>query len=145
MDFDLTPEQQDAAALARKILSDRCTPQRQREVEATGVRFDRDLWAALGEAGLLGLALSEDDGGAGLSLLELYAVTVESGRAVAPLPLAWHGPTADALAHFGTEAQRREWLPGAAGGATVAVVWQDQRSGGKGALGWGVASARTRL
>ena len=119
MDFDLTPEQQDAATLARKILGDRCTPQRQREVEATGVRFDRDLWAALGEAGLLGLALSEDDGGAGLSLLELYAVTVESGRAVAPLPLAWHGPTADALAHFGTEAQRREWLPGAAGGTTV--------------------------
>ena len=119
MDFDLTPEQQDAAALARRILSDRCTPQRQRDVEATGVRHDRTLWAALGEAGLLGLALPESDGGAGLGLLELYAVTVETGRVVAPLPLAWHGPTCDALATFGTDAQRAEWLPGAIAGTQV--------------------------
>jgi alkylation response protein AidB-like acyl-CoA dehydrogenase len=119
MDFDLTPEQQDAAALARTILTDRCTPQRQRDVEATGTRFDRELWAALGDAGLLGLALPEDDGGAGLGLLELYAVTVETGRVVAPLPLAWHGPTADALARFGSEDQRRQWLPGSASGDLV--------------------------
>ena len=31
MDFDLTPEQQDAAALARRILTDRCTSARLRE------------------------------------------------------------------------------------------------------------------
>ncbi len=119
MDFDLTPEQQDAAALGRRILADRCTSPRQRDVEATGVRHDPELWLALGEAGLLGLALPESDGGAGLGLLELYAVTVETGRVVAPLPLAWHGPTADALAVFGTDAQRREWLPGAVAGTSV--------------------------
>ncbi len=119
MDFDLTPEQQDAAALARTILADRCTPQRQRDVEATGARHDRDLWSELGQAGLLGLAVPEDDGGSGLSLLELYAVIVETGRVVAPLPLAWHGPTADALATFGTDAQREEWLPGAVAGTQV--------------------------
>ncbi len=119
MDFDLTPEQQDAAALARRILADRCTPERQRDVEAGGARFDADLWSALGQAGLLGLAVPEDDGGSGLGLLELYAVTVETGRVVAPLPLAWHGPTADALATFGTAAQRREWLPGAVAGTQV--------------------------
>jgi 3-oxocholest-4-en-26-oyl-CoA dehydrogenase beta subunit len=119
MDFDLTPEQQEAAALARTILADRCTPQRQRDVEATGVRHDPELWAALGEAGLLGLALPEADGGAGLGLLELYAVTVETGRVVAPLPLAWHGPTADAVATFGTATQRAHWLPGAVAGTHV--------------------------
>jgi alkylation response protein AidB-like acyl-CoA dehydrogenase len=119
MDFDLTPEQQDAAALARAILADRCSPQRLRDVEASGVRHDRELWAALGDAGLLGLALPEEDGGAGLGLLELYAVTVETGRVVAPLPLAWHGPTAEALAVFGTDAQRQEWLPGSAAGTSV--------------------------
>ncbi len=128
MDFDPTPEQQEAAALARRILADRCTPARQAAVEATGVRFDRELWAALGGAGLLGLALPEDDGGAGLGLLELLAVVVEIGRVAAPLPLAWHGPTAETIARFGSGRQRARWLPGSVDGHEVltAAVSEDR-------------------
>ena len=81
MDFDLTPEQQDAAALARRILTDRCTPQRQRDVEATGVRHDPELWAALGDAGLLEreaheLAASLDRG----PVMELIGHRLERAR-----------------------------------------------------------------
>lgn len=119
MDFTPTPEQDDAAALAREILTDSCTQTRLQEVEATGTRFDRELWARLGEAGLLGLPLPEDAGGAGLGLLELAGVLVEVGRAVAPVPLATHGPTAMALARFGSAAQQHEWLPAAAAGEVV--------------------------
>ena len=119
MDFDPTAEQEDAAALARRILADRCSPERPASVEAGGPRFDRELWAALGDAGLLGLALPEDVGGAGLGLPELLAVVLETGRVVAPLPLAWHGPTADSIARFGTAEQRTAWLPGAVDGRLV--------------------------
>ncbi len=119
MDFDLTPEQTEAAALARSILADLVTPERQRAAEAAGVRHDAALFAALGEAGLLGLALAEEYGGAGLTLQELTAVITETGRVVAPLPLAWHGPTALAVAEFGSTAQKQEWLPAAAAGTVV--------------------------
>jgi len=119
MDFTPTTEQDDAAALAARILADRCSQPRLREVEATGTRLDRDLWTALGEAGLLGLPLPEDCGGAGLGLLELCSVLVEVGRVVAPLPLAAHGPAAMALGRFGSADQRRSWLPGAASGTLV--------------------------
>ena len=68
MDFTFTPEQDEAAELAAKILKDRATNERMKAVEAEGTRFDRDLWAELGSAGLLGLALPEEYDGAGLGL-----------------------------------------------------------------------------
>jgi len=119
MDFNPTPEQVDAAALARGILADQVTQERQRAAEASGARHDAALFSALGEAGLVGIALPEEYGGAGLSLQELTSVITETGRVVAPLPLAWHSPTALAIAEFGTDAQKQEWLPGAAAGTVV--------------------------
>jgi alkylation response protein AidB-like acyl-CoA dehydrogenase len=119
MDFTPTPEQQDAGDLAKRILGDRCSQERLREVEESGTRFDEKLWHELGDAGLLGLALPEDVGGGGLGLLELCSVIIETGRVVAPLPLAWHGPTALAIAELGSDAQRERWLPDAASGRSV--------------------------
>lgn len=119
MDLTPTPTQEDAAQLAVRILADRCTPERLRRVEQQDDHFDRDLFEELGDAGLLGLALPEAAGGAGLTLLELCSVLVEVGRVVAPLPLASHGATAMAIARFGTPEQQQTWLPGAASGAVV--------------------------
>src|SRR6201991_5326501 len=114
MDFRFTQEQDEAAALAASILGDRATNDRMKAVEAGGDRFDRDLWAALGEAGLLGLALPEEYDGAGLGLVELCRVLVEVGRRVAPVPLAAHGPASRLVAELGSDEQKAQWLPGAA-------------------------------
>jgi alkylation response protein AidB-like acyl-CoA dehydrogenase len=122
MDFSLTPEQNDAARLARRLLTDRCTQARLREVEATGTRFDADLWQELGAAGLLGLHLPESAGGAGLGLLELCSVAIETGRAVAPVDLSPHAVAAAAIARFGTPEQVQAWVPTAAAGETVLTL-----------------------
>ncbi|GAA1160676.1 acyl-CoA dehydrogenase family protein [Nocardioides aquiterrae] len=122
MDFRFTQEQDEAAELAAGILADRATNERMKAVESGGDRFDRDLWAALGEAGLLGLALPEEYDGAGLGLIELCRVIVEVGRTVAPVPLAAHGPAARLLAEVGTAEQEQRWLTGAATGATVVTA-----------------------
>jgi len=98
MDFTFTPEQDEAAALAAKILAAEATPERQRAVERDGSRFDRALWSTLADAGLLGLHLPGEYGGAGLGLVELARVLVEAGRVVAPAPLASHGAAGLALA-----------------------------------------------
>ena len=119
MDFRFTQEQDEAAALAASILGDRATNERMRAVEQAGDRFDRELWAELGSAGLLGLALPEEYGGAGLDLLEMCRVLVEIGRRVAPVPLAAHGPAARLVAELGSVDQCRRWLPGAASGTSV--------------------------
>ena len=134
MDFRFTQEQDEAAELAARILKDRATNERMKAVEAGGDRFDRDLWAALGEAGLLGLALPEEHDGAGLGLVELRRVLVEVGRTVAPVPLATHGPASRLVAEVGTPQQQQRWLAGAASGATVLTaaiaeerVWAPER------------------
>ncbi|WP_310530343.1 acyl-CoA dehydrogenase family protein [Nocardioides sp.] len=127
MDFDFSPEADEAAALAARILTDRATPERLRAVEAGGDRFDHDLWGDLADAGLLGLAVPEAYGGAGLGLVELCRVIVEVGRTVAPVPVATHAACALALAELGTDDQRRLWLPGAVSGERVlaAAVAED--------------------
>jgi 3-oxocholest-4-en-26-oyl-CoA dehydrogenase beta subunit len=119
MDFTFTTEQDEAAALAARILTDRATNERQQEVEAGGSRFDHELWQDLASAGLLSLAVPEQYGGAGLGLLDLCRVLVEVGRRVAPVPLAVHGAVALLLAENGNEAQRDLWLSGAASGERV--------------------------
>ncbi len=119
MDFTFTPEQDEAAALAARILKDRATNERMRAVEGDGSRFDRELWAELGRAGLLGLWLPEEHDGAGLGLLELCRVLVEVGRTVAPVPLAAHGPAARVIAEHGSDAQQAAWLPDAGTGSRV--------------------------
>jgi len=122
MDFTFTPEQDEAAALAAKILAAEATPERQRAVERDGSRFDRALWSTLADAGLLGLHLPGEYGGAGLGLVELARVLVEVGRVVAPAPLASHGAAGLALAELGTADQKERWLPGAADGSLVLAV-----------------------
>ena len=70
MDFDFTEDQQDLQNLAKQILEGELTNERLREIDAGGDRFDRELWAKLAEAGLLGVAVPEAHGGLGYGFLE---------------------------------------------------------------------------
>jgi acyl-CoA dehydrogenase len=120
MDFFLNDDQQELSALARRVLSDRVTEDRLREIEAGGDRFDPALWADLASAGILAAALPESLGGAGLGLLEQCSVLAEIGRAVAPAPyLASIVLGAGALARFGTPDQQRRWAEPAGRGEIV--------------------------
>jgi acyl-CoA dehydrogenase len=108
MDFTQNEAERELAGLARKILTDRLTPERLRAVEA-GDGFDRALWADLAGAGILSAALPETLGGAGLGLLAQCSVLTELGRAVAPVPyLASIVLGAGALARFGTPGQQQQ-------------------------------------
>jgi 3-oxocholest-4-en-26-oyl-CoA dehydrogenase beta subunit len=120
MDFLLNEKQREFAALGRLILADQTTPQRQREVEAGGDRFDPVLWADLARAGILAAALPEALGGAGLGLLEQCSVLEEIGRAVAPVPyLASIVLGAGAIARFGTPDQQERWAAPAGRGELI--------------------------
>ena len=86
MDFSFNEEQDDLKGLVEKILEGELTSERLKEVEAGDDNFDRDLWAKLADAGLLGIAIPEAHGGGGYGFLEVALVLEQVGRTVAPVP-----------------------------------------------------------
>jgi alkylation response protein AidB-like acyl-CoA dehydrogenase len=121
MDFDLTDEQQATIDVAAKLLGDKATPDAIRAVEhADDLRFDRALWSAMADAGLLGIAVPAEHGGAGLGVLELCLVLEEVGRRTAPVPaLAALALGGLPVARWGTAEQQAALLPGLVSGTTV--------------------------
>ncbi len=122
MDFSFSEEQEAVRELADRIFTDLSTQERLREMETAegNDRFDTKLWSELASAGLLGISLPEDVGGAGLGFLETGLLAEAAGRTAAYVPVVETlAGAAPAIARFGTEAQKQMWLPGVCAGTTV--------------------------
>lgn len=92
-----------------------------REYFATAVREGRhadELWEEAGKHGYLGVNLPEEYGGGGGGIAELALVLEELGAAGCPLLLMVVSPAicGTVIARFGTDEQKRAWLPGLASG-----------------------------
>ncbi|MEE1929591.1 acyl-CoA dehydrogenase family protein [Streptomyces sp. TRM 70351] len=79
-----------------------------------------ELWAEAGGLGYLGVNLPEEYGGGGGGMAELSVVLEELGAAGCPLLMMVVSPAicGTVIARFGTDEQKRRWLPGLAGGET---------------------------
>ncbi|MFF5895381.1 acyl-CoA dehydrogenase family protein [Streptomyces argenteolus] len=102
-------------------------------VAALGKRFGRDystelarkgehpreLWSEAGKLGYLGVNLPEEYGGGGGGMAELSIVLEELGAAGSPLLMLVVSPAicGTVIARFGTEEQKRAWLPGLSDGS----------------------------
>ncbi|GAA3679507.1 acyl-CoA dehydrogenase family protein [Nocardioides ginsengisoli] len=111
MDFDLTEDHAEVRDLAAQILGDLAQVERVVDVERNHGGFDAKLWEVLASSGLIGIAVPEDKGGAGLGMGGLVAVLQQQGRRVAPVPL-WSVVAGAALplAEFGSAEQVTRWL-----------------------------------
>jgi alkylation response protein AidB-like acyl-CoA dehydrogenase len=120
MDFSLSEEQISIRDLARGILEKEVTVERLKRVEREPDWFDAPLWATLADAGLLGLAVPEEQGGMGFGLEEICILLHEIGRTVAPVPvlpaLVLGGLP---IREFGTPAQKKDWLAALAAGKAI--------------------------
>ncbi|HEV2361067.1 MAG TPA: acyl-CoA dehydrogenase family protein, partial [Acidimicrobiales bacterium] len=119
MDFEFDEDQTEIQGLAKRIVADHSSPEHLTEIEAEHGGVDRPLLRALGEAGLLGLALQEDAGGAGLTFVDACLVLEEVGRHAAAAPVLENILSALAIDAFADETLRREWLPALSGGERV--------------------------
>ncbi len=125
MDFSFSEDQEAIRELATRIFTDLATHERLREIEADhdAPRFDRKLWGELATAGLVGIALPEDVGGAGLGFLEAALIVEAAGKSAAYVPAIETVATgAIAIAEFGSPEQRQRWLPGVVAGDTVVTT-----------------------
>ncbi|MEU8589087.1 acyl-CoA dehydrogenase [Streptomyces sp. NPDC048664] len=101
-------------------------------VAALGARYGRDylttvirdggqpeeLWRDAAKLGYLGVNLPEEYGGGGGGIAELSIVLEELGAAGSPLLMLVVSPAicGTVISRFGTDAQKRAWLPGLADG-----------------------------
>lgn len=122
IDIDLDESQQALRAAARSLFERAGGPTLARALMEDDTGYSTDLWARMAELDWVGLAVPEVHGGSGGSLLDLYALYLEMGRALVTSP---HLPSSVIAAHVlataGSAAQRSTLLPGMARGDTLVV------------------------
>ena len=121
MDFAVSEEHEALRGAVAKIAADFGGAYYARKAEAR--EFTGELWQALGRYGYLGVNIPEAYGGGGAGLAELALVCEETAAQGCPLLLmiVCNAISAEVITAFGTEVQRRTWLPGMASGERKVV------------------------
>jgi len=125
-----TPEASDLLDLAREI-ADRELAPRAADFE-TREEFPRDVLRILGRAGLFGLPYDEEYGGGGQPY-EVYLQVLEevaSGWLAIAEAITVHTLACYPVAMFGTDAQRKRYLPDMLGGERLGAYCLSEPSGG---------------
>ncbi|PJN30623.1 acyl-CoA dehydrogenase [Streptomyces sp. CB02613] len=120
MDLALSEEQEAVRKLAEDFVAREVTPHVVAWDRAENV--DRSIVGKLGELGFLGLTVPEEYGGSGGDHLSYCLVTEELGRgdsSVRGIVSVSLGLVAKTIASWGSEEQKRQWLPRLTSGEAI--------------------------
>lgn len=99
LDYSLSDDHQALQAAYKDFFKTHCSIETVRAAEASG--FDKSLWERLCTMGATTMALSEDAGGDGATMVDLTLVAEEIGRSLAPVPWIDHVCAARLLERLG--------------------------------------------
>ncbi|KVE26043.1 acyl-CoA dehydrogenase [Burkholderia singularis] len=116
------PEHEEFRRQFRRFLEQEVTPNRKRWEAQQHV--DRDIWKRAGELGFLCTAIPEEYGGAGGDRLYSTILIEEAAYACdSSLGFALHSDIcAPYILNFGTDEQKRHWLPKLASGEVISAI-----------------------
>eukprot|EP00435_Cladocopium_sp_Y103_P071536 s1_g37.t1 len=112
LNFDLGETVDMIRDTVRSFTADKIAP-RAAEIDATN-EFPRDLWPQLGELGLLGLTVEEEEGGSGLGYLAHTVAMEEISRGSASVGLSYGAHSnlcVNQIRRWATPEQRAKYLP----------------------------------
>lgn len=135
MDFRLSEEQRLLRDEIRAFAEREILPHWQR---LRGKAFPRDIFQRMTEQGLAGAVIPEEYGGAGLSTLSFAIITEELCRADGGVGLsvgASQSLVAKPIVWWGTDGQKRFWLPKIASGEVIAAYAQTEPQAGSDVAG----------
>jgi alkylation response protein AidB-like acyl-CoA dehydrogenase len=131
MNFDLEHEHELVRDTVRSFALEKVAPVAE-ELDREK-RFPYDLVAELAELGLMGMTIPEEYGGAGADTLS-YAIAVEEltriDSSVAITVAAHHSLGTLPIYYFGSEEQKRDWLPDLASGKKLAAFGLTEANAG---------------
>jgi alkylation response protein AidB-like acyl-CoA dehydrogenase len=113
MHVDLTEEQRNLQTELRRYFAELMTPELEREVsvgEGGGPLF-RQALKKLGADGWIGIGWPKEYGGQGRSPIEQYLFADEAQRAGFPFPFLTISTVGPTIQEYGSESQKREFLP----------------------------------
>jgi len=120
MDFTFSEEQEMLKKMARDFLTDKCSTELIREMEADERGYSPELWQEMAGLGWMGLVFPEKYGGSNMAFLDLAVLLEEMGRASLPGPffstIVLGGLT---IIDAGSEEQKQEYLPKIASGEAL--------------------------
>ena len=111
MDFELSEELLAVRELAREFAEKEIAPTAAKDDKEHA--FRKDIVKKMGELGFYGSVIPESYGGSGLGFLAMVLITEEIARVHSAMRVAINmqiGP-ALALLQFGTEEQKKKWIP----------------------------------
>jgi len=124
--FAFTDDQLLFRDTVRDLLDKECQPEQLRYAWVDDDGRLPELWAALGEMGVLGMQVPERFGGLGMTELDLVLLLEETGRVALPGPIvetvAVAAPLLAELTAPAVQAFQEEWLPGIVGGQSTVVT-----------------------
>ena len=135
MDFKFS-EREDLLRKSVREFAENEIPPKMDKMEETG-DFPVELLEPMGRLGITGVITPPEYGGVGLGYLARTIVLEELGRVCAAFPMALqvHHMACAALNDFGTEEQKKKYLPPIASGKTMGVVAVTDPSGGSDLIG----------
>jgi isovaleryl-CoA dehydrogenase len=131
LDFNLGDTADMIRDTVRSFAADEIAP-RAAEIDRSDV-FPPDLWQKMGELGLLGITVEEEQGGAGLGYLEHVVAMEEISRASASVGLSYGAHSnlcVNQLRRWGNEAQKARYLPKLISGEHVGALAMSEPGAG---------------
>jgi alkylation response protein AidB-like acyl-CoA dehydrogenase len=144
MDFELPEELREIQQAVRAFCEAEVKAQARAWDEAGS--FPHEVVRKLGELGVMGVTVPEAYGGAGMGALALAVVVEEVARWDGSLALtvaSHNGLGTGHILRFGSEAQRRRWLPGLARGERLAAWALTEPGSGSDAAALATTAARS--
>jgi alkylation response protein AidB-like acyl-CoA dehydrogenase len=130
IDFTFTEEQEMFRKAAREFAETKVAP-KVLEMEETGKPSD-EVIKALGEAEMMALTISEEYGGLGLGYTARLIALEEIGRVsvATAMTLQIFALGIEPIVRFGSDEQKKKYLPGLATGERLATVGLTEATGG---------------